>query len=194
MAAIKVSVDLEGQKIAQEKLDAIYIQRARFTLQEMKNLGASILNTAFTELTTAEIAQIPDKQISQLLLANKLRLGKNRLNNLYADQYAQADQMWQKMIQDSIPGDFSQKVARAHLVVTGINWRSAYQLIKKAFSLKQTLLSIEPDHIDASGVTVTEIMGMYGKPTAMKGTLLNVPHPEPVKKDHYLRLLWALPI
>src|SRR5699024_9277641 len=123
MAEIEVSVDLEGQKISQEKLDAIYIQRARFTLQEMKNLGASILNTAFTELTTAEIAQIPGKQISQLLLANKLRLGKNRLNNLYADQYIQADQMWQKMIQDSIPGDFSQKVARAHLVVTGINWR-----------------------------------------------------------------------
>ena len=98
--------------------------------------------------------------------------------------------MWQKKIQDSIPGDFSQKVARAHLVVTGINWRSAYQLIKKTFSLKQALLSMEPDHIDASGVTVTEmIMGMYGKPTAMKGTLLNVPHPEPVKKDHYLRLL-----
>ena len=54
MAAIKVSVDLEGQKISQEKLDTIYIQRARFTLQEMENLGASILNTAFTELTTAE--------------------------------------------------------------------------------------------------------------------------------------------
>ena len=76
MAEIEVSVDLEGQKISQEKLDTIYIQRARFTLQEMENLGASILNTAFTELTTAEIAQIPDKQISQLLLANKLRLGK----------------------------------------------------------------------------------------------------------------------
>jgi hypothetical protein len=80
MSEIKIRTYIANEEYSQGQLDAIYIERARFTLHEMQNLGASILGLDFNELSPAAIDQTPNNNVSQLLLANKLRIGKNRLN------------------------------------------------------------------------------------------------------------------
>lgn len=64
------------------------------------------------------------------------------------------------------------------------------RILGSALSLKKFLLSVNPDHIDASMPTVTEIMGMYGVPTGMRGTL-RAEAPEPMDEAHPLRLIGA---
>lgn len=64
MSEIKVRTSIADE----EWLDAIYIERTRFTQQT-----ASILGADLNELSPAAIDQTPANKISQLLLANKLR-------------------------------------------------------------------------------------------------------------------------
>lgn len=97
--------------------------------------------------------------------------------------------MWHGILSES-DGDYSQKVARARLIVVGLNWRKMFKMLGSALKMKKFLLGMNPDHIDASMSTVTEIMGMYGMPTEMKGTLKAEP-PEPVDEEHDLRLIGA---
>lgn len=189
MGELIIKVFVDEREYSQEELEENYVQRAFFTLHEMQKLGARILDQHSKELSESEINQIPVTQVREILLNNKLRIGKDGLNKLYHEQYRQADQMWHDIAVKS-NGDYSQKVARAHLIVSGLSGHRWFKLIKSSLRLKKFLLNMHPDHIDASLSNVTEIMGMYGMPTEMKATL-KAKAPEPVAEDHNLRLIGA---
>ncbi len=178
-----------GREYSQEELSKIYIQRAYYTLHEMQKLGAVLLDERSKELSESGIDALAPEKVRDVLLSNKLRIGKKELNRLYDRQYRQADEMWRGILAAS-DGDYSRKVARAHLIVTGLNGRKLCRILGSALRMKKFLLSMNPDHIDASMTTVTEIMGMYGMPTEMKGTL-KAEAPEPVDEAHSLRLIGA---
>lgn len=188
---LSVTVTIGGEEYPQSALDDIYRERSYFTLHEMDSLGARLLDNRGLVLSGTGIDAIPAPEVGDVLLTNKLRLGKDRLNELYEVQYREADRMWLEMI-DSSGGEFAGKVARAHVVVTGFDLRKTLKLLRSSLSIRKLLLAMEPDHIDASPVNVTEIMGMYGRPTQMKATLGSMTNaPEPGAPTHRIRLIGA---
>lgn len=186
---LRIDVTIGDRPYSQAELDDVYLERSRYTLHEMLRLGAVVLDADSHPLSDGEIDAVPDTRIRDVLLANKLRLGPDELNRIYADQYREADAMWYRIAAAS-DGDYSTKVARAHLVVTGLNPLRGMRLMASAARLGRLLLAMEPDHIDVGATHVTEIMGMYGRPTQMKGSL-GVRSPIPVTTDHPWRLIGA---
>ncbi|MDN6557387.1 MAG: hypothetical protein L0K74_13025 [Acidipropionibacterium acidipropionici] len=186
---VTIRVDAGGREYSQDELDSIYAQRSYFTLHEMRRLEATLHGLRSRDLSEAEIDALPAANVRQVLLDNKLRLGAEELNRIYADQYREADAMWYRIAAAS-DGDFSRKVARAHLVITGVNPLRAMRLMARSVRLGRLLLEMEPDHIDVGATHVTEIMGMYGRPTRMKASL-GVEAPIPLSPDHPWRLIGA---
>lgn len=187
---VSITVEIGGKEWSHEELDEVFLERALFNLHEMHILGAVLRGTDGRVLTEAGIDEICDTEVRKTLLDNRLRIGKKRLDRLYDEQYREADRMWRDIVSESVPGDYSKKVARAHLVITGLGVREYAKVTAASFKLKRLLLSVEPDHIDASGLSVTEVMGQYGRPTQMKGGLTRKA-PGPKTKSHYLRLIGA---
>lgn len=186
---VTIRVDAGGREYSQDELDSIYAQRSYFTLHEMRRLGATLHGLRSRDLSEAEIDALPAANVRQVLLDNKLRLGAEELNRIYADQYREADAMWYRIAAAS-DGDFSRKVARTHLMITGVNPLRAMRLMARSVRLGRLLLEMEPDHIDVGATHVTEIMGMYGRPTRMKASL-GVEAPIPLSPDHPWRLIGA---
>lgn len=186
---VEIDVTIGDREYSQAELDDVYFQRSRYTLHEMRRLGAVVLDADSHPLSDGEIDAVPDARIRDVLLANKLRLGAEELNRIYADQYREADAMWYRVVAAS-DGDYGSKVARAHLVVTGLNPLRGMRLMASSVRLGRLLLAMEPDHIDVGATHVTEIMGMYGRPTQMKASL-GVEAPIPVATDHPWRLIGA---
>lgn len=186
---VEIKVFVDNKEYTQEELEQIYVERAYFTLHEMQKLGASILDSRGRVIVPKKIDHILPTRVRKILLDNKLRIGKDELNRLYQSQYEEADQMWEGILSDS-SSDYSQKVARAHIIVTGLTVGKCLKIIGSALQLKKFLLNMHPDHIDAFMTSVTEIMGMYGRPTRMKGTLKESA-PGPVDPEHNLRLIGA---
>lgn len=189
MQKTNIKVVVDGKEYTQQGLEKIYIDRCYHTLHELKNLGAKLLNNQGQAISAGEIDSLPPEKVRSILLSNKLRIGKDELNRLYAEQYRQADEMWSEILAKS-DGDYSKKAARAHIIVTGLTFSKYMKIIASAIKIRKFLLAMHPDHIDATMTSVTEIMGMYGKPTQMIGKLKE-PAPALINKEHNLRLIGA---
>ena len=186
---LKITVMIDDREYSRAELDAVFNERSYFTLREMQELGADLRDDLGAKLTRESIDEISENTVREGLFANKLRLRKDKQNRLYEPQYREADEMWKGILAESAPGDYSQKVARAHIIITGISAGMVFRLLGKSFNIRKMLLEVEPDHIDTTATSVTEIMGMYGRPTAMKGKLTGVKRPEAPSPDHPIRLL-----
>lgn len=189
MAKTAIKVTVNDREYTQQELEEIYISRGYYTLHEMKNLGAALLDEQGKEIAEDEIDTLLPEKIRGILLANKLRIGKDGLNRLYDAQYRQSDAMWIDILSKS-DGDYSKKGARAHLTVTGLTFGKYMKIIGSALRVRKFLLKMHPDHIDATMTSVTEIMGMYKMPTQMIGKLKE-PAPAPIDEEHNLRLIGA---
>lgn len=189
MKKTKIKVIIDGKEYTQQSLEKIYIDRCYDTLHELKKLGAKLFDMQGKEIAASEIDILSPENVRSILLSNKLRIGKDELNRLYDEQYRQADKMWTEIIAKS-DGDYSKKAARAHIIVTGLTFSKYLKIIASAIKVRKFLLAMHPDHIDATMTSVTEIMGMYGKPTQMIGKLKE-PAPAPTDKEHNLRLIGA---
>ncbi len=189
MPQTQLQVFVNGKEFSQHELAKMYIDRSYSALHEMKQLGATLLDEQGQVINESEIEYLPQAKVPCLLLDNKLRIGKRELNRLYEEQYRLSDAMWSDILALS-NGEYSQKVARAHLIVTGLTFGKYMKIIGSTLKIKKFLLSMHPDHIDAFLTSVTETMGIYGKPTQMKGKLQKEA-PGPVSSDHNLRLIGA---
>lgn len=192
MANLNIRVTIGNQKYSQKQLDHIYYRRALHVLHEMQELGAQILDLNDKKLNSGDINYLSAPQARQVLLDNKLRLGNQGLEKLYQDRSKIADQKWKEIIRKST-GDYTQKVSRAHISVSGISVFKIGNLAKKAGSDPKVSLGANPDHFeitnDKTGQHGAETMGLYGEPTKMDLTMGNIKPPEPVSKTHPRRLI-----
>ncbi|ETY72827.1 hypothetical protein [Lactiplantibacillus fabifermentans] len=189
MKPLTIKVDINGRNYTMAELDQIYDERTLHVFTEMQALGAVILNDHGEVLTQAQIALLTAPQRRDLLLANKLRLGTDKLKALYADSMKTADEMWQDIVAHS-NGQYNEKVARAHLVISGVKITQFAKLAQVAGDDPVVSLGANPEHFevtnDATGQHGFETMGMYGEPTLMdlRMGIKNLPEPA---DHHYLK-------
>lgn len=135
MSNLTIKAIVDGREYSQEELNEIYVERSYYTLREMQKLGTTILDERSKELLGSGIDALPPEKVRDILPTNKLRIGKKELNRLYDGQYRQADEMWHGILSES-DGDYSQKVARARLIVVGLNWRKMFKMLGSALKMK----------------------------------------------------------
>ncbi len=187
---VDIEVTIGGREYSAGELAAVEIARSYFTLHELHRLGAVMQDRSGVGLSDRGIDAVPRSRVRSVLLDNKLRLGRRQINRMYRGQYREADDMWHRLVVAS-DGDYGRKVARTHLVVTGLTAGKCARLAVSATARLGTLLTaMEPDHLDVGATHVTEVMGMYGRPTQMRGRL-GVESPIPLAADHPVRLVGA---
>lgn len=83
MSNLTIKAIVDGREYSQEELNEIYVERSYYTLREMKKLGTTILDEHTKELSGSGIDALPPEKVRDILLTNKLCIGKKELNRLY---------------------------------------------------------------------------------------------------------------
>ena len=170
MKDYKVEFDIDGNSYSQEMIEAFEFERNKHVLHEMIYLGAEVTDNG-KSLSYTDIDFLSKTDASRLNLETKVKLGTDKLLELYKDEITKTDKMWKDIISNYKEGDPYQPCV-THMKVTGVTMDDLGEGLMLAMAGDDSSLAANPEHY---GHVMTEEvpagfegMGMFGGPNLMR--------------------------
>ncbi|MFT3755701.1 MAG: hypothetical protein QM769_07100 [Pseudoxanthomonas sp.] len=192
MGALSINVILDGRRLSVEEIRAVELERARKTLAEMLELGATPMHGSVA-IEPQDIGGFDLATLKQILVQTKVKLGLDGIKALYKQPLLEGDRMWHEIAAASPEGREFQPCI-VDVEVDGLTigqFMAMFMGMMKPGSDLSAFFDMHPEHfvMEAKGLhgsTVMEVMGMYGPPAYMWMDILrrkNMPASIPIDKD-----------
>lgn len=165
-----IEFDIDGYTYSQDMIEAFEFERNKHVLHEMLYLGADITDNG-QSLSYTDIDFLSKKDAARINLENKVKLGTDKLLDLYQDEIKRTDKMWKDIVANYDPDEPYQNSV-THMKVTGVTMDDLGEGLMLAMAGDDSSLAANPEHY---GHVLTgdvpagfEGMGLFGGPNLMQ--------------------------
>lgn len=166
----KVEFTIDGYTYSQEMIEAFEFERNKHVLHEMIYLGAEVIDNNHS-LSYEDIDFLKKSDAARLNLETKVRLGSEKLLELFQSEINRTNEMWQTIVANYKESDPYQSCI-THMTVTGVTMDDLGEGLMLSMAGDDSSLAANPEHY---GHIMTEEvpagfegMGMFGGPNLMR--------------------------
>ncbi|WP_288396077.1 hypothetical protein [uncultured Vagococcus sp.] len=144
MNTYKVEFDIDGYIYSQKMIEAFEFERNKHVLHEIIYLGAEVVADDKT-LSYSDINFLTQSEAAKLNLETKVKLGTDKLLELYKDDIKKTNTMWKNIIAQSKKNSNYQPCV-THMKVTGVTMDELGEGLMLAMAGDDSSLAANPEH------------------------------------------------
>ncbi|WP_125704213.1 hypothetical protein [Lacticaseibacillus daqingensis] len=166
----EVSFEIDGNKYSQSMIEAFEFERNKHVLHEMIHLGVDVLDDG-QPVSYLDVDFMSKKDAARVSLETRMRLGTDKLLDLYQDEIARTDRMWKDIVAN-YDSNAPTMPCITTMHVKGVTMDDLGEGLMAAMAGDSSSLAANPEHyghVMANDVpTGFEGMGMFGGPNLMQ--------------------------